>query len=56
MKQEHNGKCDVHRGCPRCRQIDDRWELIPIVFSCLVVFTFVIPVIPVIVLLILEVV
>lgn len=54
MKLEHNDKCHAYRGCPRCRQKDDRWELIPIIFSLLVVFSTVIPVIPVIVFIILQ--
>ncbi|QZE11349.1 membrane protein [Streptomyces phage Forrest] len=55
MKQEHNDRCHIYRGCPRCNQKDDRWEIIPVTFCILVVFTFVIPVIPAIIAIIAQV-
>ncbi|AXQ63471.1 hypothetical protein SEA_COMRADE_239 [Streptomyces phage Comrade] len=55
-KLDHEGdKCYSYRACARCRQIQDRWDILKVTFCVLVVFTFVIPVIPVIIAIIAQV-
>ena len=54
-KLDHEGdKCYSHRACARCRQIEDRWGMLKFIFCILVVFTFVIPVIPAIIAIIIQ--
>lgn len=54
MRPEHVD-CGKYRACPRCRQVADRWDTVKIVFCLLVFFTGVIPVIPAIIAIILQV-
>lgn len=53
--QMEHSNCELYRGCPKCIKKEDRWGTFMFVLGALVIFTFVIPVVPALISIVIQI-